>query len=72
MPYFILSANGNNVALRQQVDREILNDGWMPVPSQVHGDTTYWLVLPGSYQIRKGNGPASNLGITANQTGTLS
>ena len=68
--YFILSA-GNDIVLRQHVDRDISNDGLLQIAGQVHGDTIYWFVLAGSYQIQRGNGPASNIVITATQTATL-
>ena len=72
LPYFILSANGNNIILRQEVDREVSNDGLMLVPARAHGDTNYWFVQAGLYQIRRGTtGTASIVTITAIQTATL-
>ena len=69
--YFILSANGNDIGLAQCVDGEISRSNWIEIPGQVHGSTTYWLVLSGRYQIRRSGGQASNLVIRAVQTATL-
>ena len=66
---FILSANGNNIGLLQRVDPAetgFSESGWMGLPSHVHGDISYWFVLPGRYQIRRGsNGQPHDLVIRA-------